>query len=105
MPVVGVHDGFGQFRKVEEEEAPGLAELAWVVQSLRELPRMCRVEDGQPIHDLGVVHRSGPGDGSAPVVADQQRGRGARSWIRPRMSAASFLMSYAATPSGFDDRL
>ena len=76
MPVVGVHDAFGQLREVEEEEVPGLAELARVVQSLRELPRMGRVEDGQPVHDLGVVHRGGPGDGSAPVVADQQRGLG-----------------------------
>ena len=38
---------------------------------------MGRVEDGQPADDLGVVHRGGPGDGSAPVVADQQRGLGA----------------------------
>jgi len=35
MPPVGVHDGFGQLREVEEEEIPGLAELARVVQSLR----------------------------------------------------------------------
>jgi hypothetical protein len=37
---------------------------------------MGRVEDGQPIHDLRVVHRGGPGGGSAPVVTDQQRGLG-----------------------------
>ena len=47
-----------------------------MVQSLRQLPRMGRVEDGQPVHDLGVVHRGGPGDGSAPVVTHQQRGLG-----------------------------
>ena len=44
---------------------------------LRELPRVGRVEDGQPVHDLGVDHRGGPGDGSAPVVTDQERGLGA----------------------------
>ena len=37
---------------------------------------MGRVEDGQPVHDLGMVHRGVPGDGSAPVVADHQRGLG-----------------------------
>ena len=34
------------------------------------------VEDGQPVHDLGMVHRGGPGGGSAPVVTHQQRGLG-----------------------------
>jgi hypothetical protein len=34
---------------------------------------MGRVEDGQAVHDLGVVHCGSPGDGSAPVMADQQR--------------------------------
>ena len=77
VPVVGVHDGFGQVREVEEEEIPGPAELAGVVESLRELPRMGRVEDGQPVHHLGVVHREGPGDAAAPVMADEQRGLGA----------------------------
>jgi hypothetical protein len=38
---------------------------------------MGRVEDGQAVDDLGVVHRGSPGGGSAPVVADQQRGLGA----------------------------
>ena len=77
MPAVGVHDGLGQVREVKEEEVPGLAELARVVQSLRQLPRMGRVEDGQPVHDLGILHRGGPGDGAAPVVTDQQRRLGA----------------------------
>ena len=35
VPAVGVHDAFGQLGEVEEEEVPGLAELAGVVQSLR----------------------------------------------------------------------
>jgi len=72
-----LHDGFWQVREVEEEEVPGPAELGRVVQSLRELPRVGRVEDSQPVHDLGMVHREGPGDGSAPVMPDQQRGLGA----------------------------
>ena len=38
---------------------------------------MGRVEDGQPVDDLGVVHRERPGRGSAPVVADHERGLGA----------------------------
>ena len=75
-PMVGAHDGFGQLREVEEKEIPGLAELPGVVQPLRQLPRMGRVQDGQPVHHLGEVHRGGPGDGSAPVVTDQQRGLG-----------------------------
>jgi hypothetical protein len=37
---------------------------------------MGRVEDGQPVHHLRVAHRGGPGDGSAPIVADEQRGLG-----------------------------
>jgi hypothetical protein len=34
---------------------------------------MGRVEDGQPVHDLGVLHCGGPGNGSTPVVPDQHR--------------------------------
>src|SRR5438034_6603889 len=37
---------------------------------------MGRVEDGESVDHLGVVHRGGPGDGSAPVVTDQERGLG-----------------------------
>ena len=37
---------------------------------------MGRVEDGEPLDHLGVVHCDGPGDASAPVVANQQRGLG-----------------------------
>ena len=47
-----------------------------MVQSLREPPRMSGVEDGESVDHLGVVHRGRPGDGSAPVVTDQQRGLG-----------------------------
>ena len=47
-----------------------------MVQSLQELPRVGHVEDGQPLHHLWVTHHSVPGDGSAPVVPDQQRGLG-----------------------------
>ena len=47
-----------------------------MVQSLREPPRMGRVEDGESVDHLRVVHRGGPGDASAPVVTDQQRGLG-----------------------------
>ena len=38
---------------------------------------MGRVEDGQPVDDLGVVHRERPGGGPTPVVADHERGLGA----------------------------
>jgi hypothetical protein len=44
VPVAGVHDRFGQVGEVEEEEIPGPAELARVVQSLRQLARVGRVE-------------------------------------------------------------
>ena len=37
---------------------------------------MGRVQDGQAVDHLGVIHRDGPGDGTAPVVTDQQRGLG-----------------------------
>jgi hypothetical protein len=47
MPVVGVDHAFGHFGKVEEEEVPGLAELARVVQPLGQLAGMGRVEDGE----------------------------------------------------------
>jgi hypothetical protein len=35
---------------------------------------MGRVEDGELVDHLGVVHGNGPGDGAAPVVTDQPRG-------------------------------
>jgi hypothetical protein len=37
---------------------------------------MGRVEDGEPVDHLGVIHCDGPGDASAPVVTDHQRGLG-----------------------------
>ena len=74
VPVSGVHHVFGQSRYRKEEEVPGLPELVRVVQSLLEPPRMRRVEDGESVDHLRVVHRGGPGDASAPVVTDQQRG-------------------------------
>ncbi len=52
------------------------AKLARVVQPLRELPRMGRVEDGESVDHLGMVHCHGPRDAPTPVVADQQRGIG-----------------------------
>ena len=76
VPVPRVHHVLGQSRYRKEEEVPGLPELARVVQSLLEPPRMGRVEDGESVDHLGVVHRGGPGDASAPVVTDQQRGLG-----------------------------
>jgi hypothetical protein len=76
VPVSGMHDLLGQSRYRKEEEIPGLPELARVVQSLLEPPRMGRVEDGESVDHLRVVHRDGPGDASAPVVTDQKRGLG-----------------------------
>jgi hypothetical protein len=43
------------------------------VQSLLKGPGMGRVEDGEPVHDLRVIHRGGPRGGSTPVVPHQQR--------------------------------
>ena len=77
LPVLRAHVVLGQVWEREVEEVPGPRELAGVAQSLVELARMGRVEDDQTVHDLGVVHRRGPGGGSAPVVTDQQRGLGA----------------------------
>jgi hypothetical protein len=37
---------------------------------------MGRVEDGETVDHLGMVHRDGPGDASAPVVTDQECGLG-----------------------------
>jgi hypothetical protein len=94
----------GQLREVEEEEGPGLAELAGVVQSLRALPRMGRLQDRQPVHDLGgciaVAQATLPPRRDRPAAP-----RAPRSWMRPRMSAVSRPVSEAATPSGRDDRL
>src|SRR5580704_8698395 len=100
MPVVGAHDGLGQVREIEEEEVPGLPELARVVQSLRELARMGRIEDSQPVHDFGIFHRGCPGNASAPVVTDQLRGLAAAFLDEPRMSAVRWSVSYALTPFG-----
>src|SRR6185436_18352505 len=76
VPVSEVHHLLGQSRCRKEEEVPRLPELARVVQSLLESPRMGRVEDGESVDHLGVIHRGSPGDGSAPVVTDQLRGLG-----------------------------
>ena len=73
VPISRLNDVLGQSRYRKEEEVPGLPELARVVQSLPEPPRMGRVEDGESVDHLGVVHRGGPGDGSAPIVTDQHR--------------------------------
>jgi hypothetical protein len=73
VPVSEVHYFLGQARYRKEEEVPGLPELVRVVQSLREPPRMGRIEDGESVDHLRVVHRGRPGDASAPVVTDQQR--------------------------------
>jgi hypothetical protein len=67
---------------------------------------MGRVENGEPVDDLRVVHRGGPGDGSAPVVTDQQGGLGtelpdeAADVVGEQVDTVGL-----AKPSGFDDRL
>ena len=76
LPVVDLYMVLGQPRKLEVEEVPGPPQLAGVPQPLVELARMGRIEDGEPVDDLGMVHRERPGGGSAPVVADHQRGLG-----------------------------
>jgi hypothetical protein len=73
VPVSKVHDFLGQSRYRKEEEVPGLPELVRVVQSLLEPPRMGRVEDGESVDHLRVVHRGRPRDASAPVMTDQER--------------------------------
>src|SRR5207244_5669474 len=55
VPVSGVYHFLGQSWDRKEEEVPGLPELIRVVQSLREAPRMGRVEDGESVDHLGVV--------------------------------------------------
>src|SRR4051794_19767102 len=76
LPVLRAHVVLGQIWEREVEEVPGPRELAGVTQSLVQLARMGRVENGQPVHHLGVVHRRSPGGGPAPVVAHQRRGLG-----------------------------
>ena len=80
-------------RDGEEEEIPGSAELVGVVQPLRQLAGMGRVEDGQPVDDLGVVHRGSLGDGSAQSWPTSIADPAPRSWISPRMSAAKWSES------------
>ena len=77
VPVSGVHHVLGQSRYRKKEEVPGFPQLARVVKSLRKPTRMGRVEDGESIDYLGVIHRGGPGDAPAPVVTNQMRGLGA----------------------------
>src|SRR6516225_3364911 len=74
MRVTGMHHVLGQRRDREEEEVPGLAELARMVQSLLKPPWMGRVENGKSVDHLGMIHRDRPGDASAPVVTDQPGG-------------------------------
>src|SRR4051812_44483581 len=75
-----MHDLLGQSRCREEEEVPGLPQLVRVLQSLRESPRMGGVQDGESVDNLGVVHRDGPSNAAAPVVADQERRLGTESF-------------------------
>src|SRR5262249_4294771 len=77
LPPLRAHTALAHARYRKEEEVPGFPELARVAQSLREGPRMGSVKDREPIHHLWVVHRCGPGGGSAPVMAHQQRRLGA----------------------------
>ena len=44
---------------------------------------MGRVEDDESVDHLGVIHRGGPGDASAPVVTDQHRGVGTAFFDQP----------------------
>src|SRR6187397_823037 len=37
---------------------------------------MGRIEDREAVDDLRMIHRDGPGDASAPIVTDQERGLG-----------------------------
>ena len=76
VPVSELHRPPGSPGTCKEEEVPGLPELVRVVQLLLEPPGMGRVEDGESVDHLRVVHRGGPGDASAPVVTDQHRGLG-----------------------------
>jgi hypothetical protein len=64
---------------------------------------MGRVEDGQPVDDLGVLHGGRPGDGPAPVVTDQQRGLGTA--FLDETADVGRQVFEAWTPSGRDDRL
>ena len=89
VPVPQGHHVLGEPRGREEEEVPGLPELARVLEPLRQLAWMSRVEDGEPVDYLGVVHRGRPGDGAAPVVTDQARRLFPSSPMKSRMSAAS----------------
>ena len=73
VPVSGGHDVLGQSRRRKKEEVPGLPQLVRVVQSFLKPPRMGRVEGGESVDHLGVIHRRGPGDAPAPVVTDQPR--------------------------------
>jgi hypothetical protein len=66
---------------------------------------MGRVEDGQPVHDLGVVHRGGPGHASAPVVTGQQRGSGA-AFVDEAADAGGELVGVVGLDAvRLDDRL
>ena len=47
-----------------------------MLQAFVQPARMRRVQDGQAVDDLGVIHRQRPGDASAPVVPDHHRGLG-----------------------------
>jgi hypothetical protein len=73
LPIVGTHVALGQIRQLEVKEVPRPPQLAGVAQPLIELARMGRVKNGQPIDDLGMVHRQRPRSGSTPVVADHER--------------------------------
>ena len=66
---------------------------------------MGRVEDGEAVHYLGVIHRGGPGDGSAPVVADQQRRLGTERSDQAADVGGQQVDGVGLDALGFDDRL
>ena len=65
-PVPAARTALGQPRELEVEEVPGPQELTRVAQSFVQLARMGRVQDGEAVDDLGVVHRQGPRDAFRP---------------------------------------
>ena len=66
---------------------------------------MGRVEDGESVDHLGVVHRGRPGDGSAPVVTDQQRGPGTEFSDQAADVGGEQVDGVGLEALGFDDRL
>jgi hypothetical protein len=66
---------------------------------------MGRVQDGEAVDDLRVIHRQGPRDRAAPVVTDHHRGLGTELADETADVAGELVGGVGGEAVRLDDRL